>query len=124
MESLSPKVELFQQIRAATRYDKNRASSEIKDISFLANLATSVKDALSHFWGGPNLTRSPLMQLKIVQDAISENEGNYANGLRAVLRKAIDRSKPEGERSLTAEWILYNILDLKFMQGRKVRDVA
>ncbi|MFN2224513.1 MAG: hypothetical protein ACK2UH_18300, partial [Candidatus Promineifilaceae bacterium] len=33
--------------------------------------------------------------------------------------------KPEGERSMTtAEWILYNILELKFIQGQKVRDVA
>jgi hypothetical protein len=24
----------------------------------------------------------------------------------------------------TAEWILYNILELKFIQGRRVRDVA
>ena len=30
----------------------------------------------------------------------------------------------EGERRFTAEWILYNILELKFMQGRKVREVA
>ena len=32
--------------------------------------------------------------------------------------------KPEGERRFTAEWILYNILELKFIEGWKVRDVA
>jgi hypothetical protein len=32
--------------------------------------------------------------------------------------------KPEGERRFTTEWILYNILEMKFIEGRKVRDVA
>jgi hypothetical protein len=32
--------------------------------------------------------------------------------------------RPEGERRFTAEWILFNILELKFMEGRKVREVA
>jgi len=37
----------------------------------------------------------------------------------------IEQQKPDGQRSLTTgEWILYNILDLKFVQGRRVRDVA
>jgi hypothetical protein len=45
--------------------------------------------------------------------------------LRAILAEAIEQQKPDGQRSLTTtEWILYNILDLKFVQGRRVRDVA
>ena len=32
--------------------------------------------------------------------------------------------RPEGERRFTGEWILYNILDLKFLEGRKVREIA
>jgi hypothetical protein len=41
------------------------------------------------------------------------------------LADAIELQKPEGERNLsTTEWILYNILELKFVQGRRVRDVA
>ena len=32
--------------------------------------------------------------------------------------------KPEGERKFTPEWTLYNILDMKFLEGRKVREVA
>ena len=43
---------------------------------------------------------------------------------RAVLRRAIDRVKPEGERRFTAEWILYNILEMKFMEGKMVREIA
>jgi len=40
------------------------------------------------------------------------------------LRKAIDQVKPEGERRFTGEWILYNILEMKFLEGKKVREIA
>jgi hypothetical protein len=32
--------------------------------------------------------------------------------------------KPEGDRSFSSEWILYNILEMKFLEGRKVREIA
>jgi hypothetical protein len=41
----------------------------------------------------------------------------------ALLRKALIRSN-EGDRRFTSEWILYNILEMKFIEGRKVREVA
>jgi chemotaxis protein CheY-P-specific phosphatase CheC len=88
------------------------------------DLANWVKDALTHYWGGPKLTNSPLMRLQIVQEAVSQYDGNAANALRALLRKAVDQVKPDGERRFTTEWILYNILEMKFIEGRKVRDVA
>ena len=44
--------------------------------------------------------------------------------MRSILKKAIERNRPEGEPSLNAEWLLFNLLELKFLQGRKVRDVA
>jgi hypothetical protein len=41
------------------------------------------------------------------------------------LSLAIERLRPEGQRSMTTtEWILYNILELKFLRGLRVRDVA
>jgi hypothetical protein len=55
---------------------------------------------------------------------MDEHEGNPVNALRAILHHAIDQVRPEGERRFTAEWMLYNILEMKFLQGRKVRDVA
>jgi len=88
------------------------------------DLSTWVKDALTHFWGGPKLTDNPLLDLRVVQDAAENTEGNKANALRTVLRNAINRVKPEGERRFTAEWILYNILEMKFLEGRKVREIA
>ncbi len=33
--------------------------------------------------------------------------------------------RPEGQRSMTtAEWILYNILEMKFIQSRRIREIA
>jgi hypothetical protein len=64
------------------------------------------------------------MRLQIVQETASQGDGNAANALRALLRKAVDQVKPDGERRFTTEWILYNILEMKFIEGRKVREVA
>jgi hypothetical protein len=36
----------------------------------------------------------------------------------------LDQVKPEGEKKLTPEWILYNILEMKFIEGYKVREIA
>src|SRR5690606_35899121 len=84
-----------------------------------------VRDALTHYWGGPKLTESPLLQLEVVQRELEEHDNNPVSALRAILSEAIEQQKPDGQRSLTTtEWILYNILDLKFVQGRRVRDVA
>jgi hypothetical protein len=84
-----------------------------------------VKDALSHFWGGPKLTDSPLLQLHAVRSAIAANDGNVTRALRAVLAEAIERQRPAGERRLTAtEWLFYNILDFRFVQGLSVRELA
>jgi len=123
LESLQPQVAMIQQLRAASSYNKTSVlldEADLPEEDFIA----WVKDALSHYWGGPKLTESPLLSLRIVQAAIDDCEGNTANALRAVLKEAIENIKPEGERKFTAEWILYNILELKFLEGRKVREVA
>jgi len=123
LESLQPQVAMIQQLRAASSYNKTSVlldEADLPEEDFIA----WVKDALSHYWGGPKLTESPLLSLSIVQAAIDDCEGNTANALRAVLKEAIENIKPEGERKFTAEWILYNILELKFLEGRKVREVA
>jgi hypothetical protein len=84
-----------------------------------------VKDALSHYWGGPKLTESPLLGLRIVGETARDQGGNPVLALRTVLARAIESVRPAGERkSTTNEWILYNILDLKFIRGLRVRDVA
>jgi hypothetical protein len=123
MESLQPQVALIQHLRAASSYNKTSVLMDEIDLPE-EDFVTWVKDALSHYWGGPKLTESPLISLNIVQSALKDYDGNPTNALRAILKDAIENIKPEGERRFTGEWILYNILELKFLEGRKVRDVA
>jgi hypothetical protein len=123
LQDLQPQVDMIQRMRAAGRYD-SRVALLSADLPPDSDLANWVKDALTHYWGGPKLTRSPLMGLQVVQGMTGAYEGNAANALRALLRKAVDQVRPEGERRFTTEWILYNILEMKFIEGRKVREVA
>jgi len=119
---LSPQVDMIQSLRAAGRYNDTHLLDE--EIPISDEMIQWVKEALTHYWGGPKLTESPLLQFQVVQNAIRALEGNNANALRSILKEAIERLRPGGERRYTAEWILYNILDLKFMEGRKVREIA
>jgi len=41
-----------------------------------------------------------------------------------VLKNAIEQIKPAGDRKYTGEWLLYNILELKFLEGKKVKEIA
>ncbi|RPJ45026.1 MAG: hypothetical protein EHM21_09715 [Chloroflexi bacterium] len=124
LDELSNGVGLIQRLRAAGQYDRESLLAEEDSLPQDSDVADWVKDALSHYWGGPKLTQNPLMRFKIVQKALVDHDGNNANALRAILREAIERTRPEGERRFTAEWILYNILEMKFVEGRKVREVA
>lgn len=124
LQELTPQMDLLQRLRASAQFDRSEILAQPASPLMQDDFSSWVKDALTHFWGGPKLTQNPLLNLRVVQLAAEENEDNPTNALRTVLRKAIDRIKPEGERRFTAEWILYNILELKFMEGRKVREIA
>jgi len=123
LEDLQPQMDMLQRIRAAGRYDTT-TNMLVEPTFEEADLADWVKDALTHYWGGPKLSNSPLMKLRVVQTLVNDYEGNASNALRALLRKAVDQVKPAGDRRFTSEWILYNILEMKFIEGRKVREVA
>lgn len=128
LETLTPAVELIQRLRAASRFNSGASLTQELSPNTLpadqSKLSKWVKDALTHYWGGPKLTHNPLMRLHIVQQALEEHDGNPTNALRAILRQAVEHIRPEGERRFTGEWILYNILELKFMEGKSVREVA
>ncbi|MDI6695508.1 MAG: histidine kinase N-terminal 7TM domain-containing protein [Anaerolineales bacterium] len=124
LEALTPQMDMIQRLRAAARYDGAQILSAPELSLEATNLSPWVKDALSHYWGGPKLTQNPLLGLQIVQQTAQEQKESAANALRAILRKAIENVRPEGDRRFTAEWILYNILEMKFMEGRKVREIA
>jgi len=122
-ERLNPREELIQKLRAAGRYDRSGVLI-IDPAEKSIELSHAVKDALTHYWGGPKLTENPLLKMEIVKKELNGLESNPANALRSVLKSAIEKIKPAGERRYTGEWLLYNILELKFLEGKKVKEIA
>ncbi len=122
-DSLLPELDAIQKRRGLLRYN----AQALEDFTTLDPAAYPqwVHDALAHYWGGPRLTDNPLLQLQVVQRAAQAHQGDAIKGLREVLAEAIEQLRPVGERKLTApEWLLYNILEMKFLRGKKVREVA
>ena len=124
LELLTPQISMIQRLRAASRYNGKRLLTDPEYPVDDKEFSRWIKDALTHYWGGPKLTDSPLMRLNVVQEILDEHKDNPSNALRAILRQAIEQVRPEGERRFTGEWILYNILEMKFMEGKKVREIA
>jgi hypothetical protein len=122
LQNLASQESLIQRMRAAGSYNKGTLLDE--ETMNDPELVQWVRDALNHYWGGPKLTENPLMRFRLVEKRLKENNDNHPNALRAVLREAIERVKPAGEKRFTSEWILYNILEMKFMEGRKVKEIA
>ncbi|NOX62666.1 MAG: hypothetical protein GXP42_12080 [Chloroflexi bacterium] len=125
LRPILPDIEVMQALRGAVPYVISTEQPESEDLTQSPEFTEWVRDALSHFWGGPKLSDSPLRDLRIVRKVQAEYGGSPTRALRAVLQAAIERQRPPGERRMTtSEWLLYNILDLKFIQGRRVREVA
>jgi hypothetical protein len=72
LEALTPQVEMIQRLRAASRYEGSEILAQPGAPTDEQNLAQSVKDALTHYWGGPKLTQSPLLELEVVQQTMRE----------------------------------------------------
>lgn len=126
LQGLGSELEEIQQFRSRAPY-VGRHSAQGPETSPVDSpgFIQIVKDALSQFWGGPKLSQSPLLKMKIVAERLAQNDNVPAKAVRAVLQEAIERLKPEGERSMVAaEWMIYNILDLRFVRGQRIRDVA
>ncbi|MFN3705674.1 MAG: hypothetical protein ACK4WM_06750 [Thermoflexales bacterium] len=128
LEQLIPEAIDMQRRLAETQ---NPAAPRLTDFERIlpeidrSDFTQMVRDALSQYWGGPKLTNSPLLGLRVVAEAMRRENGNPTKALRRVLEEAIEQLKPSGTRSFTsAEWLLYNILELKILQNQKVRDVA
>ena len=126
LRQIIPQIEHIQRWRGTVRYRGSPGLETIEEGPLYGpDFQQWVWDALSHYWGGPKLTSSPLLNLRIVKRALEEHDGNPVKALRSVLGRAIEALKPDGKRQMTtAEWILYNILELKFIQGLRVRDIA
>jgi hypothetical protein len=125
LRDLEPELEGLQRLRGALEVGEPSLAAITTSPVFAPDFPHWVRDALHHYWGGPKLTESPLMGLNIVREALAAHDNNPANAMRAVLDSALERLKPEGDRSHTAyEWLAYNILELKFIRGLRVRDIA
>lgn len=126
LEQIGSDVEALQRVQSKPRVVGGTAQERVEEeLVASPDFNRAVQDALAHYWGGPKLSHSPLLQLNIVQQSLDEYDQNPTRALRAVLSNAIEGLRPDGARSLTApEWVLYNILELKVIQGMKIREVA
>ena len=123
LDVFTPQLTAIQSLLASSRFNQTKIINS-DGITESEKFEKYIKDALSHFFGGPQLSQNPLVQLKIVQLRITQKGEPAITALRTVLHDAIDRLKPNGERQYSNEWLLFNILDLKFIQGWKVRDLC
>ena len=124
LEEMIPEIDVIQQRRGVVHYVGQEALAEFGLVE-TGEFRRWVRGALTHYWGGPKLTESPLLSLSIVEKVARDFDGSVMKGLREVLKQAIEYLRPDGQRRMTApDWILYNILELKFLQGRRVREIA
>jgi hypothetical protein len=131
LRQIIPDIDRIQQWRSLSPYSATESDTtpiqSLLDPSPIhsPDFETWVKEALSHYWGGPKLTLSPLVKLRVVSDSVNHSDGDPTKALRLVLGVAIEKLRPEGKPNLSApEWLLYNILEMRFIEGRKVREIA
>lgn len=126
LKGVAPEIEQVQQWGSQLRYASPSALAQLEaDPLYTPEFHHAVRDALSHYWGGPKLTGNPLLKLGIVHDVLAENNNNPSQALRAVLRQSVETMRPPTERDATAtEWILYDILRLRFLQGKRVKEIV
>ncbi len=126
LEGLLPQFQMTRSRAVQAEYRQSGAlPPRVYDLPDRDDLFEQVRAALRHYWGGSGISQSNLIMLRSVQSRIQSEDESHVNALRKLLEEAIAALKPEGERKLTSpEWTLYNILQLRFLESRKVRDVA
>ena len=126
LEGLLPQFQMTRSRAVQVEYLQSSAPSTTAiSLPERAELFEQVRAALRHYWGGSGISQSNLIQLRIVQDHMRAAEDSPVHALRKILADAIDALKPQGERKMMSpEWTLYNILQLRFLESRRVREVA
>jgi hypothetical protein len=129
LRGLGPEIQTLQQlssrIEQATAAELAQIDSIDDDVVTNPDFPQMVKDALTQFWGGPKLSDSPLLGLRTVQRILQDQGGSPTRALQAVLRQAIANLRPDEQLDPSAqEWLLYNLLEGRFLQRKTVRDVA
>ncbi len=126
LKGFAPEIEQVQQWGSQLRYASPSALAQLEaDPLYTPEFHHAVREALSHYWGGPKLTGNRLLTLGVVQAALADNNNNPSQALRSVLRQAVETMRPPDERDpMSSEWILYNILRLRFLQGKRVKEIV
>ena len=123
LQGIEVEVEAIQAWRARQPGTAAQMNNSTKDE--VVGFDQVIKDALSDYWGGSRLTQNDLLELKIVRREMENHQKAPANAVRSVLKSAIERLRPEGDQMIgDNEWTLYNILDLRFVRGMRIRDIA
>jgi hypothetical protein len=125
LRGITPEMQTLQQISAQPETASPASLEQLApDVALLPNFDQLVKSALDHYWGGPKLSESPLLGLRTVRRSL-ETGGSSTKALQAVLREAIENLRPDDQLEPTAqEWVLYNVLHLRFLQGLRIREIA
>lgn len=126
LRGLTPQTESLHQLTTELESTPTAENSQLaNDVALHPEFAQQVKDVLTHYWGGPKLSASPLLGLRTVRHYLDEQGGSPTRALQGVLRQAIQNIRPDDQLDPTApEWMLYNILELRFLKGVRIREIV
>lgn len=126
LEGLLPQFQMTRSRALQVEYRQSNAlPPRVDALPDRDELFEQVRAALRHYWGGSGISQSNMMMLRSVQSRMRDDDKPPVNALRNLLEEAIAALKPAGERKMMSpEWTLYNILQLRFLENRKVREVA
>lgn len=126
LRGLGPEMQSLQQLASKLEQATPATIASMDgDIVMQPDFPQLVKDALTQFWGGPKLAESPLLGMRSVRRILQSQGGSPTRALQAVLRQAIGNLRPDEQLDPTAqEWLLYNLLEGRYLQRKTVRDVA
>lgn len=126
LEGLLPQFQMTRSRAGQLEYRQLRVGdTRITALLDRNEIFEQVRAALRHYWGGSGITQSNLISLQIVQQRMKQDQETAVNALRNTLEDCIATLKPESDRKMASpEWTLYNILQLRFLERRKVREVA
>jgi hypothetical protein len=126
LSGLLPQITITREAAAEVEFKPGYTPMPIaSDLPEREQIVEQVQAALRHYYGGPGMSQSRLLELNVVRQALGENDNNPVKALRTVLDKAIQNQRPDGNQDMNSqEWLLYNILEMRFIKKRTVRDTA
>jgi hypothetical protein len=130
LEGLLPQFTSDRRSSAELEYEGGRADTsdnplDIPGLPDRDQIIEQVQAALRHYYGGPGLTKSRLLELAVVRRALPTNQNEPLRALRTVLDQAIELQRPPGDRDWRSQdWLIYNVLELRYIKKMRVRDTA